>query len=180
MINKVERTVEKIGDKVYMFTKRVEDKSKGNRLVEITTINKTEVDSDIIKEYETDRKEQFNNFKLQEKDTIKKLKDLSKDYKKHSGERGYIKYKKNFQTYEMYEKFIEQNIKVDSFLTGNGLKDFKDYEKKRDTYKNFFVTMQQEGQIELLKRNIEAFKDIWEEDKLFVKQIKDAKKLLKK
>lgn len=179
MKDKVKRTVKKIGGSVFMFTHKLEDKSTDDRLIELETTNKTQVTLEVLDEYELDRKLQYDNFKGQETTTIDKLKRLEKDYSKHCNERGFLQYKKNFQQYEIYEKFIENNTSVEKFLTGDSLKDFRKYEKGRDKYKNFFITMNVGVQIELLKQNIEAYQDIWEEDAMFRKQIVDARKLLK-
>jgi len=178
MKDKVERTVEKIGDKVYMHTVRVEDKSTDGRSIVITNVNRTEVDYDVLDEYEKDRADQYEGFKIQEDTNKSKLKSLENDYKKYSGERGYKQYKKNFQQYEIYEKFIEEGVNVDTFLSGDSLKDFNKYMKKRDLYKNFFVTMNIEVQMQMCNDNLKAFDDIWEEDEMFIQQIKQARKLL--
>ena len=164
---------------VFLVTESIRDLSKNGRTITEESIITTEVNDYHLDEYEEDRQEQYEGFKNQEKDTKNRIKSLTKDIKKYSGERGYKAYKKNFEQFEIYENFIEQNVNVEAFMGDKQLKEFKKYEKKRDTYKNFYVTMQMEMQLEVLENNLKAFEDIWEEDKMFVKQIKEARKLLK-
>lgn len=178
MKDKITREVIKEDGKVFLVSTKVSDKSKDNREIKETTTIKSQATLDVLDEYEKDREEQYNNFKKQEKDTKDKIKSLEKDYKKHSNERGYKAYKKNYDQYEIYENFIENNTDVSKFLTGDSLKDFEKYKKNRDKYKNFYICMQQEKQLDMLYGNLEAFNDIWEEDKMFINQIKEARRLL--
>jgi len=178
-MNDVKRTAEKVEGKVFMITENKTNLSKDERIINKVEIITTEVNEDILKEYETDRKLQAQGFKTQEKKNLKQLKQLEKDHKKYSNERGYKQYLKNYDKYEMYEGFITNNTPVESFLVGEGLDEFNKYVKVRDKYKNFYVTKQQETQMINCRNNIKSFKDIWEEDAMFINQIKEARKLLK-
>lgn len=165
--------------KVFFITKKVSDKSTEHRMITVTEEVLSQVTNEILDEYEVDQKEQDKGFKKQEKDCLKKINTIQRDLKKHSGERGYKQYKKNFETYEMYENLIEQNVDVNKLLSGEVLKEFDKYKKNRDKYKNFYVNVTQERELETLNNNMDAFKDIWEESKMLKKQIKEGRRLLK-
>jgi len=168
MLNK--RYVEEIEGLVYAVTEKWD---KGN-----CKVIKDLMSYDKLEEYLEDDKAQMKNFKEQEKSNNDNIKNIKKRMKPFISERGYTTYKKNYQQYEDYENVLKYNLAY--LLSDSELKKLEKYEAKRDTYKSFYITMQDERQLQTLLMNDNHFSSIRDEQKQFQEQMKEVKKLLKK
>ena len=173
-MDKVERTIEENEGKVYAVTKTeslVDDRKRIRFL-------KEELSLEAISQYISDDLEQSLRFNEQKKSAQKRIKELKKAVKPYISERGYKTYKKNFNKYENFEFLIEKG--VEEYCAPELKEELEKYKKQQDKYKSFYITKQQEKELEDLENNLEAYGDIEDERKLFLEQMKEAKRLLSK
>lgn len=172
--DKVERTVKKENDKVFAVTRTEMIEEDGLLKVRIL---ESEVTDEKVNEYLSARDTEVKSYKRTEQELKDKFAKHKKQLEKDSNTREYLDFKNNFNTYETFEVILEKNLPLE-ILNEDTLKQFNTYKLNRNSMKNHYVTYTIERDLDSMKGQLDNFEFIWEEDKMFLEQMKQAKELL--